>query len=385
MKFNNDEKRRIRVDFTLVFLGILVYFLFLRIEAIFSLLSIFLKAARPIILGLSLAFILNMLLNGIEKLLSKAFKGKKKGLVRTLSLVLTYLVAALVLFFMVSAIIPQVVNSIVSVVNGLPDFIDTTVEKVSKIGWVKKYVPQIEKELAKVDLISVRDKLIGFVTGNAKDAVSGTLSFVGGIFSSTFEAMLVVIFSVYVLSAKQKLADTSKKVIYTFMSEKWGDRMMKLARVLYDNFYGFFTGQFTEALLVGVLTFVFNLVAGMPYAVMIAVIVGFLNIVPYFGSIVGALISALFILTVSPVKALIFIIFIVVLQQIDGNLIYPRIVGDKVGVPSYWVMVSITIGGALMGILGMIVFVPLMASLYSIVKDHANVKLREKNIDIENK
>ena len=192
-------------------------------------------------------------------------------------------------------------------------------------------------------------------------------------------------FAIYALSSKEDLARKTKELLYSAFPERWADKFVRFGEIVFDNFYNFFTGQFIEALVFGSMCFVGMLIFGFPFAPAISIIMGLGALIPILGAYIGVFTGALLILLQSPFKALMFIIFVVVLQQFDGNVTYPRIVGNKVGLPAMFVIVAITVGGALFGIIGMILFVPLFSTIYTLLGIYKDKKLKEKGIDIKSK
>lgn len=201
---------------------------------------------------------------------------------------------------------------------------------------------------------------------------------VGTVFSSIVTTVLSIIFAVYLLVDKEKIGRQFDKVMRRYMNDKFFERTKYVLSVLNDSFSSFISGQCLDAMIVGILCTIGMFILRLPYATMIGAIVAFTALIPVAGSYIGAGLGAFMILTVSPIKALIFLIFIIVLQQTDGNLVYPKIVGSSIGLPGIWVLAAVTVGGGIMGILGMLIAVPITATLYKILKADVNGKLNEE-------
>lgn len=385
MRLNQEEKRELYLKLILVFFAIVIYFSFYKINSIMSFFNLFLSASRPIILGLSLAFVVNMLLNGIEKILLNKFKIKNRKLVRTISLFGAYIAFMAILIFVLSIVIPEVIQTVVNLIYQLPKIFDEWVRFFQEKELLKDYIPIIEEYISNINTTKIANYAIDFISGQAGHAFTGTINIIQIFLSSFIESTLIIIFSMYALSKKEELSKNSKKVLYSFVSEKFADGIMKVLRLLYKNFYNFFTGQFIEAILLACIVMVGMTILNMPYIIMIAVMTGFLNIIPYFGSLISGVLGTVIILIVNPFKGLIYFVFISLVQQFDGNVIYPRLVGKKVGIPSFWIIVSITLGGALFGMVGMVTFVPIMSTVYMLLKEFTDKKLKSKEIDIDTK
>ena len=201
--------------------------------------------------------------------------------------------------------------------------------------------------------------------------------------SSIVNAFISIIFAVYILANKEELKNQAKKFIYARINEEKADSIIKVSRLARDSFRNFITGQAKEAVILGSLCAIGMLILNIPYAGPIGALTAITAFIPIVGAFIGGFIGAVLIVAVNPIKALIFVIFIIVLQQVEGNLIYPHVVGKNMGLPSIWVLVAITIGGSLFGIMGMIVGLPVVSIIYAITQENTNKKLREKNLEQE--
>ena len=217
----------------------------------------------------------------------------------------------------------------------------------------------------------------------SKDVLDVTINQISGLFSGVVDFVIAVIFAVYILANKEALKLQSKKFIYARLNKDKADSFIKICRLARDSFRNFLTGQAKEAVILGVLCALGMLILGIPYAGPIGALTALTAFIPIVGAFIGGFIGAVLIVAVDPIKALIFIIFIIVLQQIEGNLIYPHVVGKNIGLPSIWVLVAITVGGSLFGIMGMIVGLPIVSIIYAIITENTNRRLKEKNLEKE--
>ncbi|MDO4778152.1 MAG: AI-2E family transporter [Tissierellia bacterium] len=385
MKLTKEELRSVYLKLIVIIGGLIAYFLIYKVSNIVDSLRYFTIISRPIILGMVLAFVINILLNGVENILLKKIKMKNKRIARIISIFTAYMIFIILVTFLVTKVIPQFIQTILNLIYHLPNIILEQVEEVRKYDWMKEYIPKIEEYVSKINTQKIANYVLEFLSGRAGYAFSGTINIISGVFSSFFEASLVLIFSIYALGRKERMAQNAKSVLFAFFPEKLADWILGVCKLLFRNFYNFFTGQFIEAILLAIIVFTGMNILGMPYSIMIAVMTGFLNLIPYLGSMASSIIGTVIILTESPIKALIFLIFMSIVQQFDGNFMYPKLVGKKIGIPSFWIIVSITIGGAMFGIMGMVVCVPIMSTFYMLLRDFTKHRLEQKKINIDNK
>ena len=333
-------------------------------------------AASPIIIGSAIAYILNILMRFYE---SRYFpKSNKKAVEKSrrgVCLLLSFLTLVLIVIILVWLVVPQLIASITVLVNGAPNTIKTIVNKIEDSKWIKS------EWLEPIKNIDWKSKLSNFtstITSGVGNAMGMAVNVVGTVFSSIVTTVLSIIFAVYLLVDKEKIGRQFDKVMRRYMNDKFFERTKYVLSVLNDSFSSFISGQCLDAMIVGILCTIGMFILRLPYATMIGAIVAFTALIPVAGSYIGAGLGAFMILTVSPIKALIFLIFIIVLQQTDGNLVYPKIVGSSIGLPGIWVLAAVTVGGGIMGILGMLIAVPITATLYKILKADVNGKLNEE-------
>ncbi|MDO5423944.1 MAG: AI-2E family transporter [Eubacteriales bacterium] len=332
----------------------------------------------PFLMGAAIAFIMNVPLRGIERVLKKHTRLKKNA-VRICSMILTYLGVALILWFVVMTVIPELINTFVQINQKIPDFIAQVEEWGT--GIIEKY-PEITDDLSELggNWTEINDTVVNFLKNGITGLLTSTVGVASSLISAVATLVIAVIFSLYILFQKEKLGRQVKKILYAYLPLARAERCLEVMQITSRIFSGFIAGQCTEAVVFGCLCFVGMTLFRFPYAVSISVLIGFTTLIPIFGAIFGTVVGALLILVTSPIKAVGFVIMILILQQIDGNLIYPRIVGNSVGLPGIWVMVAVTVGGSLMGVFGMLVFVPLASVCYCLLRENVNKRLRKRDI-----
>lgn len=325
----------------------------------------------PFVIGLCIAYVVNVIMRPIErmwmKLLSR-FKGKwVEKLKRPICLLLSILLIIGIILAVVFLIIPELSESISSLVSMIPSYVTE----------VESWWEALSERLAKygVDLPQFNfnpDKLIDFLKDGGTAVLNTTLSATTSIVTAVINFVLALAFSIYVLAQKETLKRQSKKVMSRLMKPEKMQKLLDMLDLINRTFTNFITGQLTEAVIIGALCFIGMSIFRMPYAPAISVLVGFTALIPVFGAFIGTAIGAFLILLVKPIQAVWFIVFIIVLQQFEGNLIYPKVVGKSVGLPGIWVLVAVTIGGNAMGVVGMLISVPLCSVLYVVARNAVN-------------
>lgn len=340
----------------------------------------------PFVLGSCFAFIINVLLRPLEKLYDKIFKKSKTKVFgkikRPLCLVLSTLIIVGLLFALLFMIIPEFIEALKSLMDSAPEYISRA---ESWIASIMKFAS--EHGITLPEMAINTDKIINTVTNfiNDNGLVDKTLTFTGSVVSGIVNLVVAVAFSLYLLAQKEKLGSQAKKLMQAFLPKKNNvERLVNFVQIVDRTFTNFITGQLTEAVIIGALCFVGMLIFRMPYAAVVSVLVGVTALIPVFGAFIGTAVGAFLILFDDPIKALWFIVFIVVLQQLEGNLIYPKVVGKSVGLPGIWVLVAVTIGGTVGGVIGIIISVPACAVIYCLLSQLVLVRLRKKE-EIESK
>lgn len=366
-----DWKTCIRVGISTV----LVYLFIHYWDSFAKFVKLAFAAAAPLIIGSAIAYVLNILMCFYE---SHYFPNSNKDSVeksrRGVCLFLSFLTLILIIFILVRLVVPQLVASVTVMVNGAPKTIKSIINKVEDSKWINS---EWLEPVKNIDWKSKISDLTSKITSGFGDAMGVAVNVVGTVFSSIVTVVLSIIFAIYLLVDKEKIGRQFDRVMRRYMSTKFYERTKYVLSVLDDSFSSFISGQCIDAILVGIMCTIGMLILRLPYATMIGAIVAFTALIPVAGSYIGAIMGAFMILTVSPIKSLIFLIFIIVLQQTDGNIVYPKIVGSSIGLPGIWVLAAVTVGGGLMGVLGMLIAVPIAATLYKILRADVNGKLHE--------
>lgn len=324
-------------------------------------------AVLPLIIGTVIAYPLNILMSFFERhLLSKS---QNKFIVRTrrgFSLVLALVALVSVITLIIALVVPQLTKCVKMLIDLIPGFLDTVVAKLDGL----EFVPEdIIATLSKIDWQSKISGIISTVTSGVGSVMSVVVSTVSTVVSGVTTAVLAIIFAIYVLLSKDKLASQLKTLMKHYLPNKFTEKIFYVASVANDSFHKFIVAQCTEALILGLLCTIGVFILRLPYAAMIGAVTVVTAFIPVVGALLGGAIGAFLILMESPVKALIFIVFIVLLQQIEGDLIYPKVVGNSMGLPSIWVLAAVTVGGGMFGVLGMLLSVPAASTLYRLIKN----------------
>ena len=332
----------------------------------------------PVLAGFAIAFVMNIPLRGVERLYIKLFTNRRRGLRRAVSVFLCYIGLFALVALLVGIIIPQIVNTAKEIIGNTSTYIETA---ESWYGKISALLADFSVTLPEIDLSS--ENIVATLTAlldQYSDAIVGTsVNILSSTFSVVFDAVMALALSIYVLAEKERLGSLGRKIIYSIFSEKSADRVLTFTRLTSKTFSNFVTGQLTEAVIIAVLCFVGMLIFRIPYAPLISVIVGVTALIPIFGAFIGTGIGAFLILFESPLKAIIFVVFIIVLQQIEGNVIYPKVVGSQVGLPGLWVLIAVTIGSEF-GIVGMLVSVPVASLIYALIHQLVDARLEQKGL-----
>ena len=381
MRFLKDEKVR-KSLFTGTCL-ICIYFIIYNIRYIWDAAEKLMDIFVPFIVGAAIAFVLNVPMRWIEKGILRnreKFSGEKwDGLRRALALIITLLFTIIIISLLVYMVVPQLAVSIGQLIKQIPAGIKSLTEWADKEFSSKPIIQQMIDGFAK-DWQSILEKLMGYMKKAINSALEGGINAITGIVSGLISFIVGFIFSLYVLVQKEKLGDQAKKIVYALFSKEMADEIMAVAKMSSRTFANFISGQCMEAVILASMFCVSMTIIGLPYAMLIGLLIGVMNLIPIVGAFIGCGIGALLILLVDPMKALIFVILFIVLQQIEGNLIYPKVVGDSVGLPGIWVLVSVTVGGSLFGVKGMVVFIPLVSVMYSLFRRLIYGRLKKKEL-----
>lgn len=353
-----------RLGFTALILFLCIHYC----DSAVKFVSVLAGAATPFLIGIAIAYLLNILMSFYEKHYFNKFSNKKfvKKSRRTVCMLAAILTLSGIIALIVGLVIPELGSCIKFLLSEIPP----AIQKLLKKEWVTEILPKdIIASLTSLDWKSYMSTIGKFLTSGVGSAVSTILAAVSSIFSTIVTAFISIIFSIYLLNDKDKLKKQCIRLMDNYIPAKIVKKIMHCLTALNDSFHRYIVGQCTEAVILGILCMIGMFILRLPYAPMIGTLIGFTALIPVAGAYIGACVGALMILTVSPLKAVIFIVFLIILQQLEGNLIYPRVVGKSIGLPAIWVLAAVTIGGSLMGIMGMLLGVPLAGTLYRLLRE----------------
>lgn len=374
----NLDKETIKKIRGLILFTILVLVLLWNYKVVFSAVGFLWKVIVPFVLGGAIAFVLSVPMNFYErKIFGKAKeKGKKwaKKLARPISMIITIITVIGVIAVVMLVVIPQLANTIMNLGKTIQDFVpEVQAWAIKTFQDNKEIVDWIKGMNFKWD--EILKNSVNFLKSGAGSVLDSTYAAAKSIISGVATFVIAFVFACYVLLQKEKLGLQVKKLMTAFLPEDWRNILFALGGVVHKTFSNFLTGQCLEAVILGLLFLVAMAIFRMPYALLISVLIAFTALIPIFGAFIGCGVGALLIFMISPVKALIFIIMFLVLQQIEGNFIYPHVVGNSVGLPSIWVLVAVTLGANLMGLVGMLIFIPLVSVIYTMLRGIVNRRL----------
>lgn len=334
----------------------------------------------PFAIGAVIAFILNVPLRGIERRLKFI---KKTGPRRALALVLTLTMISLVLALLFRLLMPQVLDTVYRLIEQFPDFLEQFKEKMQ--GFVQS-IPELNRwlnknaSLDKINWSDILGKVLTFAGNSAVNIIEGLFTAIGSIYSGIFNAVIAVVFAIYCLFRKEILAVQGKKLLYSFVKEKYADYVVRVFRLTNQTFSNFISGQCLEAVILGSLFAVAMTIFRMPYVALVSMLIGITALIPIVGAFIGCILGAFFILVSNPMQAVWFVVMFLILQQFENNVIYPKVVGKSVGLPGMWVLVAVTVGGELMGVVGMLLMIPVVSVLYTLLREITAKRLAKKGI-----
>lgn len=341
-------------------------------------LGVLLGAAWPLLLGAGIAYVVNILMRFYEARVFRKFRRPLfLKLRRGVCMVAAYLTILVIVGLIVGLIVPELVRAIQLLINETPALIDRLYGELMKNPEIAQYLPNAEANLGELgaDWQQLLTRVLEWLGGGWNGLMNSVVATVSGVFSGAVTLVMGFMFSFYILYGKEKLGRQVRRLMRTYLKPAWCERTFYVLNVLDDSFHRYVVGQCTEAVILGTLCMLGMLIFGFPYATMIGALVGATALIPIAGAYIGAGVGAILILTVSPMEALLFLVFIVVLQQLEGNIVYPRVVGSQLGLPALWVLAAITVGGNVMGIGGMLLAVPLTTAIYRLVRE--NMRKRE--------
>lgn len=397
------DKENIKKIVGIVSFAILLNWGLKNTEFIGKLMGLAIGLVLPFLIGGSLASIINVPMRFLErKLFDEPYAKRKKmpqqkknmperppiwwRMKRPLSLILSLILVIGVIFVGMFLIVPEIADSFSTIAVSIKQF----PEQVHRWSLqLMDYMPQIAVWLEQLDQNMDIDwqktimEALSFLQNGAGNVLSTTFNVAASIFSGIVTGFLAIVFSFYLLLNKEKLGGQIKQILYAYMKDEHADYIVRVGRMANKTFSSFLSGQCIEAVILGSLFFVAMTIFRFPYALMISVLIAFTALIPVFGAFIGCIVGAFLILLLNPIQAIWFVVLFLVLQQFEGNVIYPKVVGGSVGLPAMWVLVAVTLGGSTMGVVGMLVNIPLFSVLYSLFREAVKNRLKQQQVPIE--
>lgn len=371
------NKKNMKNLMILIVFAVLVLVGVQRIENLAAGFVFLMRIVFPFILGGAMAFILNIPMHFLEE---RVFaKAKKKKLVRPVSLVLSILFVVAILQIVLVVVIPEIAATFAGISKNIEAFLPKLEQ------WLTEAFPDSEQlemwiESLEFNWDKILQSAVNFLKNGAGNVLSSTVTVAKTVINSLMNFFVGFVFACYILLQKEKLSVQVKKVLYAFLPRHAVEKTLQVAALSYKTFSSFVTGQCLEAVILGTMFFVSMSILRFPYALLVGVLIAFTALIPIFGAFIGCVLGTFLILVSNPVQAIGFVILFFVLQQVEGNLIYPHVVGGSVGLPSIWVLVAVTVGGSLMGVVGMLIFIPLSSVLYALFKGWVHKRLEDRGI-----
>ena len=382
MNLNKENMRKLR---ELILFTVIILIALWNYKLLFEWAGAAFRIILPFLLGGGIAFVLNIPMSFLEEKIfgNRHLKDKKivKKLSRPVSLIMTLAIVIGVIVLVMFVVIPELTRTVVSLGRTIQTFIPEAQEFLEEIFTDNKEIGAWLAEL-NLDVDKLTDQAVSFFQNGAGDILNSTMSAIGSIVSGVTTFVIAFVFSCYVLLQKEKLSVQVKKVVYAFFPERRCEWLFEVAGLASKAFSSFFTGQCVEALILGCMFFIVMSILNMPYTLLVSVLIAFTALIPIFGAFIGCFVGAFLILMVDPMQMVVFVVTFLILQQIEGNLIYPKVVGSSVGLPSIWVLAAVTIGGSLMGIVGMLIFIPIVSVVYTLFRASVYKHLKRKHRDI---
>lgn len=383
MNLNKENMKKIQI---LILFTVVVVAVFLNYTLVFSGFHLMFRVVLPFILGGAIAFVINVPMRFFERkvLNNKHLSNNRiiQRIARPLSLIVTVAAILGIVVLVIFVVFPEMKNTVYLVGENVQTFIprvQTYIENLASGNTqIQTWINNLE-----FDFQTIVKEIVDLSSGEAGDVLNSSVEVIGSLVNGVTNIVIAVIFSFYILFQKEKLGIQIKKALYAFLPEKKVEKGLGFTVMTEKAFSRFLSGQCLEALILGAMFFIVLTLFRMPYAMVIGVLIAVTSVIPMFGAWIGCIVGTLLLLVTNPFQALIFLILFFVLQQIEGNLIYPRIVGESVGLPAIWVLVAVTIGGNLMGVIGMVIFIPMSAVLYVLFKESVYKRLERKKISFK--
>lgn len=377
----NEEKQKVKMIRGLILFTGLVCLGVIYIKDVCAVAVLAFGILSPFILGGAIAFVLNLPMRFIENVLLGWWKSKKyAGLKRSVSILLALLFAGAVIAFAVVMVIPSLAGTLFEMGPVIQSFMQS---KWNELQLFLKENPELLEQLPMLENVKLDwNAIVSYVTDFLKNGMvhmfSAVFGIAGGIATSVFHGVIAFVFAIYLLAGKERLGAQVRRIVSAYLPEHIGEKFFHVQSLCNQNFAKFISGQCLEAVILGTMFTVVMSVFRMPYAVLIGVLIAFTALIPYVGAFIGCAVGTFLILMVNPIQAAGFMVLFFVLQQIEDNLIYPRVVGNSVGLPAIWVLVAVSVGGSMFGIVGMLLFIPLLSTCYSLLRENVNFRNSRK-------
>lgn len=381
MELNDRNIKKIKE--LILFTAILVVCLW-KYDVVIDIAVFIMHVLWPFIIGGGIAFVLNVPMNFIQRHLFPEEKVEKskmlKKLARPVSMILVLLSVIGVVVIVMFILIPQLGNTFANLGKSIQAFIPQLQEWAEKLFHDNKEIMTWINSL-EFDWNKIMDASFNFFRNGAGNVVDSTITAAKSIVNGLTTFFIAFVFAIYILLQKEKLGMQAKKVLFAFVRKGRAEATVEVLSLTYNTFSSFLTGQCMEAIILGSMFVVSMSLLKLPYALLVGIVIAFTALIPIFGAFIGCALGAFLIFMVDPMKALIFVVLFLVLQQIEGNLIYPHVVGNSVGLPSIWVLAAVSIGASLMGIMGMLIFIPIVSVVYALFREIVYLKLKKNQID----
>lgn len=366
---------------------IIILIVCMNYSIVLGVLGFLLEILFPFLLGAAIAFILNVPMHFIEKkaFYNKKTKGKKwaEKLSRPVSLILTILFVIGIISLVIFVVVPKLGSTFISLGKNIQDFVLRAQIWAEALFEDNKGILTFLNDI-QIDWEKLLNGIVDFFKTGAGSVLGSTVTVAKSIVSGMTTFVIAFVFACYILLQKERLNIQVRKIMYAYLKKEYVIKILDISSLTYKTFSNFLTGQCVEAVILGSMFVVAMSIVKLPYALLVGVLIAFTALIPIFGAFIGCIVGAFLILMVSPMKALIFVALFFVLQQIEGNLIYPKVVGGSVGLPSIWVLAAVSIGGSLMGVVGMLIFIPIVSVLYALFRNNVYGQLERKGIHIDN-
>ena len=381
MELNQENIRKIKE--IILFTAVIIVCLW-KYETVLDILFFVLNILTPFILGGAIAFVLNVPMNFVQRHLFDEERIKKskvlQKMARPVSMILVLIAVFGIVAIVMFILIPQLGETFANLGRSIQAFIPQLQEWAARLFNDNKEIMDTVNNL-EFDWNKIMDTGINFFKNGAGSVVDSTITAAKSIVSGLTTFFIAFVFAIYILLQKEKLGVQAKKVLFAFVRRGRAEATVEVLSLTYNTFSSFLTGQCVEAVILGSMFAVSMTILKLPYALLVGMLIAFTALIPIFGAFIGCGVGAFLIFMVDPMKALIFVVLFLVLQQIEGNLIYPHVVGNSVGLPSIWVLAAVSIGGSLMGVVGMLIFIPIVSVVYALFREIVYLKLKKNQID----